>query len=112
MNKLSILKKKNVVIQRPGLNVVQFYLSKGDSIPEHNTNAHVVVTTVKGKGIFTIGQNRHEISPGVVLEMNPLTPHSIEALDDLEFVVVHMHLEEKTNMVSCGACACSSKKDL
>ena len=112
MSKLPILKKKKVVIHRPGLKVVQFYLSGGDRIPEHHTNADIVVTTVRGKGIFTIGSTHHEMSPGVVLEMSPYTPHAIEALEELEFVVVHMHLAEKTNRVSCGADNCSSQKDL
>lgn len=103
MGNLPIVKKKKVVVQRPGLKVVQFYLSAGDRIPEHKTNADVVVTTVSGKGIFTIGATRHEMAPGVVLEMAPFTPHSIEATDELEFVVVHMHLEEKAGEVSCGA---------
>lgn len=112
MNKLSIVKKKKMIIHRPGLKVVQFYLSKGDRIPEHNTNANIVVTTVKGRGIFTIGSTHHEMYPGVVLEMSPLIPHAIEALEELEFVVVHMHLEEKSNMVHCGADSLFSQKDL
>ncbi len=111
MSKLHILKKKKVIISRSGLKVVQFYLSKGDCIPEHRTNSSVVVTTVKGRGIFTIGSTHHEMSPGVVLEMNPLTPHAIEALEELEFVAIHMHLEEKANRVSCGADSLFSQKD-
>lgn len=103
MNKLNILKKKKVIVNRPGLKVVQFNLPGGSRIPEHHTNADVVVTTVRGEGIFTIGSVPHKMSPGVVLELSPLTPHAIEALEDLEFVVVHMHLAEKSNMVSCGA---------
>ncbi len=103
MNKLSIVKKKKVVIDRPGLKVVQFYLSKGDRIPEHHTNADVLVTTVKGKGIFTIDSTHHDMSPGIFLEMTPYTPHAIEALEELEFVVVHMQLKEKASTVSCGA---------
>ncbi len=112
MTKLSILKKKNVVANRPGLKVVQFHLSKGDCIPEHHTNASVVVITVKGRGIFTIESTQHEMNPGVVLEMHPFTPHAIEALEELEFTVVHMHLEEKTGKVSCGADNSFSQKDL
>lgn len=103
MSKLSIVEKKKVIVRRPGLKVVQFYLKAGDRIPEHHTNADVVVTTVRGKGIFTIGKTRHEMAPGTVLEMLPHTPHSIEATDELEFVVVHMHLEQKAGEVSCGA---------
>jgi quercetin dioxygenase-like cupin family protein len=103
MSQLPILKKRKVVVNRPGLKVVQFYLSRGERIPEHHTNADVVVTTVRGKGIFTIGSIPHEMSPGVVLEMSPGIPHAIEALEELEFVVVHMHLEEKASVVSCGA---------
>ncbi len=108
MNKLSMVKKKKVVIDRPGLKVVQFYLPKGDRIPEHHTNADVLVTTVRGKGIFTIGSTNHEMTPGIFLEMSPYTPHAIEALEELEFVVVHMHLKEKTGTVCCGADNCSS----
>lgn len=103
MSKLQVLTKKKVVFQRPGLKVVQFYLSAGDRIPQHHTNADVVVTTIRGKGIFTIDSTPHEMSAGVVLEMKPYVPHAIEALEDLEFVVVHMHLGEKAGAVSCGA---------
>jgi quercetin dioxygenase-like cupin family protein len=102
MSKLSILKKKKVIVNRPGLKVVQFHLPRGDCIQEHYTNADVVITTVRGKGVFTIGSIHHEMNPGVVLEMSPYTLHAIQALEELEFVVVHMHLEEKTSMVSCG----------
>lgn len=107
MNKLSIIEKKKVVIQRPGLKVVHFYLSKGDRIPEHHTNADVVVTVIRGKGIFTIDSIDHSLSPGTVLEMAPYTPHAIAALEDLEFVAVHMHLGGKGGEVNCGATAYS-----
>lgn len=111
MKNLPLLKKKQVVINRPGLKVVQFYLSRGELIPKHHTNADVVVTTIRGKGIFTIESIDHEMSPGVVLEMTPYTPHSIKALEELEFVVIHMHLEKKASEVSCGADNFSSQKD-
>lgn len=103
MKKLSILERKKVVVNRPGLKVVQFSLPQGDRIPEHHANVDVVVTTISGSGIFTIGSTRHEMKAGVVLEMEPYVPHSIEALEDLEFVVIHMRLKEGTSAVSCGA---------
>lgn len=103
MSNLPILKKKKVIIDRPGLKVVHFYLSPGDVIPEHQTNADVIVTTVRGKGVFTIGSSRHEMGPGVVLEMGPGTPHSINATEELEFVVVHAHLAHQKGEVHCGA---------
>lgn len=103
MKNLSIIKSKKMVINRPRLKVVHFYLMPGDIIPEHKTNVDVIVTTIRGKGIFTIGTTEHEISPGVVLEMNPYTPHSIKAIEELEFVVVHAHLADKAGDVKCGA---------
>ncbi|MGK5594439.1 MAG: AraC family ligand binding domain-containing protein [Parachlamydiaceae bacterium] len=111
MSDLPIHKKKKVLIDRPGLKVVHFYLSPGDIIPEHKTNAHVVVTTVFGKGIFTIDRSRHEMNPGVVLEMSPYTLHSINAIEELEFVVVHAHLAHQTGNIHCGAFNATSLQD-
>jgi quercetin dioxygenase-like cupin family protein len=103
MNKLPIITNKKVIVNRPGLKVVHFHLSAGDVIPEHKTNVDVVATTVKGKGIFIINGAKHEMSPGVVLEMGPATPHSIKAIEELEFVVVHARLANKTEDIHCGA---------
>lgn len=103
MKNLSIVKSKKVVVNRSGLKVVHFYLNPGDVIPEHKTNVDVIVTTVRGKGIFTIGLVEHEMSPGVVLDMPPFMPHSIKAIEALEFVVVHAHLGAQAGEVSCGS---------
>jgi quercetin dioxygenase-like cupin family protein len=103
MSELSIIKRNKVIVTRPGLKVVHFYLAPGDIIPEHKTNADVVVTTVRGKGVFTINLVSYEMTSGVVLEMIPYTPHSIEAIEELEFIVVHMHLAQKATDVHCNA---------
>ncbi len=42
--------KSQIIVNIPGLKVVKLSLSKGDIIPEHSTNAHVVVTTLNGEG--------------------------------------------------------------
>lgn len=103
MESLPMVKKKKLVINRPGLKVVLFNLSSGDFIPEHKTNVDVVVTTISGKGVFTIGSTSHEMSSGVILEMAPHILHSIKAIEDLKFVVVHAHLSETKEKVQCGA---------
>ncbi|MDF2549472.1 MAG: putative globin-like protein [Chlamydiales bacterium] len=103
MSHLPILKAKKSVVNRPGLKVVHFNLSKGDIIPEHATNVDVVVTVIRGKGIFTINGIPHEMAPGVILDMPPHAPHSIQATENLEFVAIHMHLATQPTPIHCGA---------
>lgn len=103
MKDLSIVKAKKVVVQRPGLKVVYFTLNAGDVIPEHHSKVDAIVTTIRGKGIFIIDGVEHEMRPGSVLDMHPGTPHSIKAIEALEFVAVHAQLAENAEYPNCSA---------
>lgn len=98
---------KKLLINRNSLKVVRLCLAPGEVIPEHSTNADVVVTVVKGKGIFTINGVSNAINQGDVLDLQPKIPHAITARDELELIVVHMHLTQQKTEISCGAEACS-----
>lgn len=106
MNKESAEKPKKLIINRKGLKVMRLTLAAGKSIPEHATNADLVVVVTKGQGIFYINNIPHPISHGDVLDLTPGVPHSIQAQSDLELIVTHMHLKLDQPEVSCGA-ACS-----
>lgn len=95
--------KSKLLIKRDGLKVFKMTLAQGESIPEHSTNSDLVVVVTKGQGIFYINQNPHPISQGDILDLTPRVPHAIQAQNDLELIVTHMHLKLDQPEISCGA---------
>jgi quercetin dioxygenase-like cupin family protein len=102
MNKENAENPKKLLINRKGLKVVRLTLAAGGSIPEHSTNADLVVVTVKGEGIFYINKKPTPIKQGEVIELAPNILHAIDAKSDLELIVTHMHLASETAEVMCG----------
>ena len=96
-------KPKKLLINRDGLKVMRLTVAKGNSIPEHATNADLVIVVVKGEGVFYINQHAHPIKQGDVLELTPGVPHAIDATNDLEIIVTHMQLKLEHDDISCGA---------
>lgn len=94
MNKVTISSKpKKLIINRKGLKVVRLTLSTGESIPEHSTNADLVVVVTKGDCLFYINKSPRYITQGDVLELTPGILHAIDARSNLELIVIHMQLK-------------------
>lgn len=94
-------KPKKLLLNRKGLKVIRLTLSQGESIPEHATNADLVVTVTKGEGLFYINKTPQPITQGDVLDLTPGVPHAIDAKSDLELIVTHMQLKDDSE-ISCG----------
>lgn len=107
MNIETSSKPKKLIINRDGLKVIRLTLTQGESIPEHSTNADLVIVVVKGEGIFYINNNPKSIAQGDVLDLAPEVPHAISATSNLELIVTHMHLKLNHADISCGACVCA-----
>lgn len=97
--------RKGVIAQREGLKVVRLVIKAGASVPEHHANVDVIATVVRGKGRFFVEGQPRVIAPGDVVDMAPLAPHSIEADEELELIVVHARLGGGAGAptVACGA---------
>lgn len=100
-------KPKKLLINRNGLKVIRLTLSAGESIPEHSTNADLVVVVTKGEGIFYINKSPQQIAQGDVLDLTPGIPHAIDAKHDLELIVTHTQLKLDDPAISCGSEPCS-----
>lgn len=86
-----VLKKNSQVF------VVKLSLEKGEIIPEHHSSAYVTVTTISGKGVFTIGTKEILLEPGFFLEIEPFEKHSITAHENLEIIVHHIAINQTNN---------------
>jgi quercetin dioxygenase-like cupin family protein len=106
MNNTPASKPKKLLVSRNGLKVIKMTLTEGESVPEHSTNADLVVVVTKGQGTFYINNNPHPISQGDVLDLAPGVSHAIQAQSDLELIVTHMHLKLDQPEIFCGA-SCS-----
>lgn len=102
------MKPKKLLINRQGLKVIRLTLSKDESIPEHSTNADVVVIVTKGNGVFYINDSAQDITQGDVIDLTPNLPHAIVAKSDLELIVTHMQLKKNDSQeTGCGTESCS-----
>jgi quercetin dioxygenase-like cupin family protein len=101
MSSLSILKEPVSVSE--ALKVVRLRVGAGQRVPEHHSNADVVVTVVRGHGRFTVEGQDRDIAAGEVIVMPPKATHAIAAFSELELVVVHARLASGGEAARCGA---------
>ncbi|GEB30695.1 MULTISPECIES: AraC family ligand binding domain-containing protein [Brevibacillus] len=71
--------------------VLQLQLRAGSFIPEHDTDADVLILVQKGKAVFDFSGKQIELDPQSLLYMLPAEKHSVRALDeDVEMVVIRI----------------------
>ncbi|MGH9534919.1 MAG: cupin domain-containing protein [Terriglobales bacterium] len=94
---------KSSIFARDGLKAVRLSIAPGGIVPTHSSNADVVAVVVHGRGRFIVDGQPVALAPGAVVDMRADTPHSIEADESLELVVLHCRLGSGDTPVSCGA---------
>ncbi|GED27380.1 hypothetical protein BAG01nite_34820 [Brevibacillus agri] len=71
--------------------VLQLQLRAGAFVPEHDTDADVLIIVQKGTAVFDFSGKQVELTPQTLLHMLPLEKHSVRALDeDVEMVVIRI----------------------
>jgi quercetin dioxygenase-like cupin family protein len=70
--------------------VLQLQLLAGTVVPEHNTDADVIISIQKGSAVFDFQGEKVTLTPGQLLHINALELHSVEALEDMEALVVRI----------------------
>lgn len=95
--------QKGPLFAREGVRAVRLGIRAGGTVPTHASNADVIAVVVRGTGTFTVDGEPRAIAPGSVIDMKPNTPHSIDAQQDLELVVLHCQLGGGVGPITCGA---------
>lgn len=76
---------KEKVFETPNYLIIHFHLKANQKIPLHKSPSEVIVTVLKGKGKFFIGNydNITELNIGDVLKYDREELHGFEAIEDM-----------------------------
>ncbi len=74
-----------IVIDIPEFKLVHFYLKAGQKVSLHSSKSHVLITVLKGKGKFFIGneENIQVLNQGESIYYESMEPHGFEAIEDM-----------------------------
>lgn len=67
------------VFQGEGATMVRLTFEAGQEMREHSTNAPLIVQVLEGDVLFTIGEDRFELTTGSILHVAPSVRHALEA---------------------------------
>lgn len=88
------LNEKNKHIQKVAgigkTNIVNIQLQRGETVPEHDADADVVIIVRSGKVSFIVEGKTVEATAQNILHMNPLEKHSLEAVEDADLIVMQI----------------------
>jgi len=85
--KLRLLAPKGLI--RDDINITVGIAKKGEFVPKHTTQGFEVAYIIRGKVIFRQGDREYTMSEGDFLYHDGRVPHSVEALEDHEFLGIH-----------------------
>lgn len=81
-----------VLFQRDGLKASHLIMPAGTQLPEHALLDDVAVVVVRGKGIIYVQQEARHVEAGSVIDLVPNEEHSVEAIEELELIIVQAAL--------------------
>ena len=65
------------------------------SSPELHRDDYELCWVLKGKLLFTLPEEKHELSAGDSIQFDALLPHTYKALESCEIVIVHLRKEKR-----------------
>ncbi|MBQ9772686.1 MAG: helix-turn-helix domain-containing protein [Lentisphaeria bacterium] len=65
------------------------------SSPELHRDDYELCWVLKGKLLFTLPEESHELCAGQSIQFDALLPHTYKALEDCEIVIVHLRKEKR-----------------
>ena len=81
------LGRTTTLFRENGLRTLLLHLKAGEEIPEHQTRGAITVQCLKGEAIFSSGDERADLRPGLLIGLAPGTPHSVAAQQDTILLV-------------------------
>lgn len=70
------------------MRVVLFCLLPGQAIAPHTSASEVMMHLVEGEGAFTVGSEKHKLTPGSFLVCKSNEPHGFEATQKMMMLAI------------------------
>ena len=77
-----------VIAKSPNYNYTLMCLSKGTELEEHTSTKTAAISVLKGKGSIMITGKKNILQQGLFIMMQPNSPHSLKADEDLAILVL------------------------
>ncbi|MGH7814119.1 MAG: cupin domain-containing protein [Candidatus Binataceae bacterium] len=75
------------LIKTDGLNVALLVFKKGARLAEHRNKESFTVHVLEGEIAFIAEGATHRLTPGMVLALEHMIPHTVEAVEDAAFLL-------------------------
>lgn len=75
------------IVKNGKLDVTLFCMAKGTAISEHTSTKQGFVYVVEGRGIFNLGSQDIQMSPGIFIYMKENDIHSLKADANTSFIL-------------------------
>jgi quercetin dioxygenase-like cupin family protein len=85
--KLKLLAPKGLIEQ--GISVSTGESQKGKVVSKHTHRGFELTYIIKGKHLFRYGSEEHELNGGDLIYFDGRTPHSVTALEPIQFISVY-----------------------
>jgi len=70
------------LVKTESLEVIRMVLPAGKEIAEHKARGDITVQCLVGKVDFQVGNDSHELTPGMLLYLEAGTPHALRAIEE------------------------------
>ncbi len=86
LNDATTLPRTTTLVREEGLRTLLLHLKAGEQIPEHQTRGAIIVQCLAGHVSFA-SDDRVDLTPGLLVSLEPGTPHSLNAQEDTLLLV-------------------------
>ncbi len=84
-----------MVFRREGIKVSRVVMASGSELPVHSVDDDVVIVVIRGVGIVFAQQEPRHVEAGSIVDLVPGEEHSVECIEELEFVICQFALASR-----------------
>jgi nitric oxide dioxygenase len=84
-----------IVVRTSGKEVSLFCMSSGQSISTHRSGFPAIIHVIRGTGEVTLEEKKYHAQPNTLFYMPTNLPHSVQASDNLVFLLTLFKEKEK-----------------
>ena len=87
--------RADMVFRREGIKVSRMVMASGSELPVHSVDDDVVIVVIRGVGIVFAQQEPRHVEAGSIVDLVPGEEHSVECIEELEFVICQVALASR-----------------